>query len=109
MSMKPPFLKRIYNHKEIESHDDYYPFSTKILKKGLDVSFSKPITILAGENGSGKSTLLEIIALHCGFNLSGGSKNHNYTEQEADISPALEKLRFSWKKKISKLIWIIIF
>lgn len=34
-----------------------------------------PVTFLVGENGSGKSTLLEAIAVSCGFNAEGGTRN----------------------------------
>lgn len=100
MVIEAPFLQHIFLKKETP-FSGQYPFSTDIFKVGLDLSFDTPITIFAGENGSGKSTLLEIIALHCGFNLSGGNRNHVYKEQTADVAPALEHLKFSWNKKIA--------
>ena len=36
------------------------------------------VTILVGENGTGKSTLLEAVAVSCGFNPEGGSRNFNF-------------------------------
>jgi predicted ATPase len=36
------------------------------------------VTFLVGENGSGKSTLLEAIAVSCGFNAEGGTKNFRF-------------------------------
>ena len=38
-----------------------------------------PVTILVGENGTGKSTLLEAVAVACGFNPEGGSRNFNFS------------------------------
>ena len=50
-------------------------------KEGL--AFNRPVTILAGENGSGKSTLLEAIAIACGFNPEGGSKNVYFKTEDS--------------------------
>ena len=38
-----------------------------------------PVTFLVGENGSGKSTLLEAIAVACGFNPEGGTRNFRFS------------------------------
>lgn len=35
-----------------------------------------------GENGTGKSTLLEAMAVACGFNAEGGTRNFNFSTQE---------------------------
>ncbi len=45
--------------------------------------FSQPVTFLAGENGAGKSTLLEAIALCCGFNPEGGSRDFAFSTQDS--------------------------
>ncbi len=46
---------------------------------GLDsLTFSGNLTFFVGENGSGKSTLLEAIAIACGFNPEGGTKNYDF-------------------------------
>ena len=37
------------------------------------------VTFLVGENGSGKSTLLEAIAVSCGFNAEGGTRNFTFS------------------------------
>lgn len=54
---------------------DDYPFSLPVIKNlfhsDQPMTFSQPITFLAGENGSGKSTLLEGIALALGMNPEG--------------------------------------
>ena len=39
----------------------------------------QPAPILGGENGTGKSTLLEAIAVACGFNAEGGTKNFDFS------------------------------
>lgn len=45
------------------------------VKHLTELLFDRPVTFLIGENGTGKSTLLEAIAVACGFNPEGGSKN----------------------------------
>ena len=57
---------------------DSYPFSLPAIRD-LDVLELHPrVTFLVGENGSGKSTLLEAIAVVCGFNAEGGTKNFRF-------------------------------
>ena len=57
---------------------DAYPFSLPAVR-ALDVLPLHPqVTFFVGENGSGKSTLLEAIAVSCGFNAEGGTKNFRF-------------------------------
>ena len=42
------------------------------------LAFDAPVTCLVGENGTGKSTLIEAIAVACGFNAEGGSRNYRF-------------------------------
>jgi predicted ATPase len=57
---------------------DEYPFSLAAVRN-LDVLKLHPgVTYFVGENGSGKSTLLEAIAVACGFNPEGGTKNFRF-------------------------------
>ena len=42
-----------------------------------------PVTFFVGENGSGKSTLLEAIAIACGFNPEGGTKNYGFSTYDS--------------------------
>lgn len=46
------------------------------------LSFDASVTILVGENGTGKSTLLEAIAVACGFNPEGGSRNFQFSTND---------------------------
>ncbi|HAA18727.1 MAG TPA: AAA family ATPase [Cytophagales bacterium] len=71
-----------------------YPFSIPSIRNGLDISLSSDVTFFVGENGSGKSTIIEAIASHIGFNLSGGSKNHLFSDETA--SDLVDILRLSW-------------
>lgn len=43
--------------------------------------FDADVTFLVGENGSGKSTLLEGIAVACGFNAEGGTRNFRFATE----------------------------
>lgn len=52
--------------------------------RGLErLDLHKPVTFFVGENGSGKSTLLEAIAVACGFNPEGGTKNYNFSTYDS--------------------------
>src|SRR5262249_10394281 len=91
--------------RSVRSHGDIdfekYPFTIPAFNNGIDIDIKRPVTFFVGENGSGKSTLLEAIAYHCGFNLEGGTRNHNY--QTRDAEPELAKyLRLSWAPKVTR-------
>lgn len=47
------------------------------------IDFTSPITFFAGENGTGKSTLIEAIAVACGFNAEGGSRNFDFATRRS--------------------------
>lgn len=44
-----------------------------------ELRLQKRVTFFVGENGTGKSTMLEAIAIACGFNPEGGSKNFQFS------------------------------
>lgn len=48
-----------------------------------DLFFTKPVTFFVGENGTGKSTLLEAIAIACGFNPEGGTRNYDFSTYDS--------------------------
>lgn len=52
-----------------------------LLEQGR-LAFDRPVTFLVGENGAGKSTLLEGIAVACGFNPEGGTRNFLFSTQD---------------------------
>ncbi|MCR6736600.1 MAG: AAA family ATPase [Afipia sp.] len=98
MSIKAPFLKRIVLE---GTKGDSYPYTIPLVQAGLDLPLTKPVTFICGENGSGKSTLIESIAFHCGFNHTGGSRNHNIFNEATDIATLQERFKFSWKLKVN--------
>lgn len=100
-ALSAPFLKRVHLLNKIDYETSKYPFSLPLLKQhDLDISFSRPITIVVGENGTGKSTLLEAIAAGCGFNLGGGSADHRFGNERAP--PLAPFLRLSWLPKVNR-------
>jgi predicted ATPase len=92
-----PYLTKIWL---LDSHPLEYPFNLDIFKDGLNLSFSKNVSFFVGENGTGKSTLIEAIAEQCGFNLSGGNRNHIYDFHETE-SKLANYLKLSWEMKVN--------
>ena len=99
-----PYLKRIWLEPTLIPDCDAYPFCLPFLRDDFELSFDRPITIIAGENGTGKSTLLEGLAVMAGFDEAGGGKAHRH-----DRSWAIEEgggeltvaLRASWVPKVN--------
>lgn len=52
------------------------------LNRAGELSLDQDVTFFVGENGTGKSTLLEAIAVACGFNAEGGSKNYAFSTKQ---------------------------
>ena len=67
---------------EVDSFDRY-PFSLAAVSPLEKLELHPAVTFFVGENGSGKSTLLEAIAVACGFNAEGGSKNFSFGTRES--------------------------
>ena len=63
----------------------------RYLMAGHALEFDRPVTFLVGENGTGKSTLLEAVAVACGFNAEGGTRNFDFSTR-ATHSPLHEYL-----------------
>ncbi|OYV05200.1 MAG: AAA family ATPase, partial [Verrucomicrobiales bacterium VVV1] len=63
---------------EVDSFERY-PFSLPAVRSLGSLELHPAVTFLVGENGSGKSTLLEAIAVACGFNAEGGSRNFSFS------------------------------
>ncbi len=81
--MSTKFLKKISFIGELdgESYLNDIP-AVKYLTQAGEISVDNDVTIFVGENGTGKSTLLEAIAVACGFNPEGGSRNFTFATAE---------------------------
>jgi predicted ATPase len=105
IGLPAPYLRRIWLEPERIADRAAYPFCLPFLRDDFELSFDRPITIIAGENGTGKSTLLEGIAVLAGYDEAGGGKGY----RPVDHSSALEvmggdlskALRASWLPKIT--------
>ena len=75
------FIRSIKLHKDKQGLEPYVA-GLSVLRELDSLEMEKPVTFLVGENGTGKSTLLEAIAVGCGFNPEGGSKNFNFSSRE---------------------------
>lgn len=67
-------------------------YVSRISLRSIDeLEFHKNVTFLVGENGSGKSTLLEGIAVACGFNAEGGTRNYRFStyDDTSDLAKAM--------------------
>ncbi len=97
--IRAPFLKEIRFKNKV--NEKIYPSSLPAFVEGEPLHITKPVIVFSGENGTGKSTLLQALAHNCGFNLSGGSRNNIYKNQENLKIDYEKKFTFSWKKKVS--------
>lgn len=90
---REPFVRSI----EIDAVSEVgYPWDLPIveaLRSGL--TLHRSVTYLIGENGSGKSTLMEALAVCCGMNPEGGSRNFNFSTREShsELSSAIRLVR----------------
>src|ERR1700758_4313845 len=76
ISLRAPYLRRIWVDSSLVADPEKYPFCLPFLRSGFELEFEKAITIMVGENGSGKSTLLEGIAALAGYDEAGGGKGY---------------------------------
>jgi len=86
VSTHPLFIRSVGLQRADVASFDEYPFNVPVVRNLDQLVFDAQGTFLIGENGSGKSTLIEAIAIACGFNPEGGSKNFNF-ETRAETSP----------------------
>ena len=75
------FIRSVKLHNEKQGLESYVA-GLAILRDLDSLEMNKPVTFIVGENGTGKSTLLEAIAVGCGFNPEGGSRNFNFSSRE---------------------------
>ena len=81
--MATKFLKKISFIGELDSGSYLNDIpAVKYLTQAGEILIDNDVTIFVGENGTGKSTLLEAIAVVCGFNPEGGSRNFTFATAE---------------------------
>lgn len=75
------------------------PAVRHLIKAGR-LEFSHDVTFLVGENGTGKSTLLEAIAVACGFNAEGGTRNFSFSTKDthSGLHEALTVVRSAYPR-----------
>jgi predicted ATPase len=104
--MPAPYLRRVWLDPSRVPDREAYPFCLPFLHDEFELSFDRPITIIAGENGAGKSTLLEGIAVLAGYDEAGGGKGYrpvDHSNASETMGGGLsEALRASWLPKITK-------
>ena len=104
--MPAPYLRRIWLDPSRVPDREACPFCLPFLHDEFELSFDRPITIIAGENGAGKSTLLEGIAVLAGYDEAGGGKGYrpvdHFNASETMGGELSEALRAAWLPKITK-------
>ena len=105
INLPAPYLKRVWLDPSRIEDRKAYPFCLPFLLDEFELSFDRPITIIAGENGTGKSTLLEGIAVLAGYDEAGGGKGYRAVDhsdaQETMGGELSEALRASWLPKVT--------
>jgi len=103
--MPAPYLRQVWLDPARIVDRAAYPFCLPFLQDEFELSFDRPITIIAGENGTGKSTLLEGIAVLAGYDEAGGGKGYRAVDHsdalEAMGGDLSEALRASWLPKVT--------
>lgn len=78
--METGYLSAVYLRRELPKESWLRRLGpVRYLMEGNPLTFERPVTFLVGENGAGKSTLLEAIAVACGFNPEGGTRNFSFS------------------------------
>ncbi|BDR81132.1 ATPase AAA [Clostridium tetani] len=79
---------------KIQSFSEY-PYCLSAIKNLSKIEFHPKVTYIVGENGTGKSTILEAIAIACGFNPEGGTRNINFSTNDthSDLHKNLKLVR----------------
>ena len=95
-----PFLRSARIKEEFDAPVNEFPFTIPAVGADFAMEFPTNVTFFVGENGSGKSTVIEALAVACGFNASGGSRNNVYEHAKTESSLS-DALRLTWNKKMN--------
>jgi predicted ATPase len=106
MALDRQFVIEVKLRREEVPSFDEYPFALPAIRALDELRLHPSVTFFVGENGSGKSTLLEGIAVACGFNPEGGSKNFTFTTQ-ASHSSLHKYLRISRGHRRPRTGWFL--
>jgi predicted ATPase len=80
----PALVRAIRLERDRVPDFERYPFAIPAIHTLDELDLDAPVTLFVGENGSGKSTLIEAIAVACGFNAEGGTKNFNFATRRSE-------------------------
>ena len=89
-----PYLLHLELMRERIPDAGRFPYTLPAVRNLTRLAFHPKVTFLIGENGSGKSTLIEAVAVACGLNPEGGSRNFSFATR-ASHSPLDECLRLA--------------
>jgi len=74
INLPAPYLRRVLARSIAHRRPRAYPFCLPFLRDDFELSFDRPITIIAGVKRTGKSTLLEGIAGARGYDEAGAAR-----------------------------------
>lgn len=95
MTISAQFIRAICLERDKLPEKQGYPYTIPAIAALDELPLHPSVTIFIGENGSGKSTLLEALAVGCGLNAEGGSRNFNFSTRasHSDLWRALRVVR----------------
>ena len=81
-----PYLLHLQLLRDRVPAADRFPYTLPAVRHLDTLAFHPKVTFFVGENGTGKSTLLEAIAVGCGLNPEGGSRNFRFATRPSHSS-----------------------
>jgi len=78
-----PYLLHVELLRDRIAAPDQFPYCLPVVRHLHTLPFHPKVTFFVGENGTGKSALLEALAVSCGLNPEGGSRNFNFTTRSS--------------------------
>jgi predicted ATPase len=87
-----PFIRSLVIDRGAIADTASYPFAIPAIAGLSELDLDPHVTFLAGPNAAGKSTLIGAIAVACGLNPEGGSRNFTF-QTRASHSPLGDVMR----------------